>query len=89
MMKRKKATVLYATETGKSENFAKTLANLLSRVFDVKIFCMNEYEFDDINKENLLMIVTSTFGNGESPMNGEVNLAFYVVLPEIERIMMS
>ena len=79
MAKRQKATVLYATETGKSEGFAKTLANLLSRAFDVKTFCMNEYDFNKIYKENLLIVVTSTFGNGEAPMNGEVSLlaSFY------------
>lgn len=74
MAKRQKATVLYATETGKSESFARTLTNLLSRAFDVQVFCMDEYDFSRISKENLLMIVTSTFGNGEAPMNGEVGL---------------
>lgn len=74
MSKRQKATVLYATETGKSESFARTLANFMSRAFDVKTFCMNEYNFNRIYQENLLMIVTSTFGNGEAPMNGEVCL---------------
>ena len=72
MARREKATVLYASETGRSETFAKSLANVLGKVFDVKIFCMNEYDFKKIYIENLLMIVTSTFGNGEAPMNGEV-----------------
>eukprot|EP00112_Aurelia_sp_Birch-Aquarium-sp1_P021015 Seg555.10 transcript_id=Seg555.10/GoldUCD/mRNA.D3Y31 product="Nitric oxide synthase inducible" protein_id=Seg555.10/GoldUCD/D3Y31 len=71
MAKREKATVLYATETGKSENFAKILGNLLSGAFDVKVLCMADYEFSKLHQENLLMVVTSTFGNGEAPMNGE------------------
>ena len=73
MTKRKKATVLYATETGRSESFAKTFANMLSMAFDVETFCMSDYDFRKINDESLLVIVTSTFGNGEAPMNGEVS----------------
>ena len=72
MAKREKATILYATETGKSENFSNMLGNLFSQVFDVNVFCMSEYDFSRLRKENLLFIVTSTFGNGEAPMNGEV-----------------
>jgi len=71
MAKRKKATVLYATETGRSESFAKTFANMLSMAFDVETFCMSDYDFRKIHDESLLIIVTSTFGNGEAPMNGE------------------
>ena len=86
MAKRQKATVLYATETGKSENFAKILANALSKAFDVKIFCMDEYKFSKLDQENLLMIVTSTFGNGEAPRNGEVCIPDRVKCLEINSI---
>ena len=37
LMKRVKATVLYATETGKSERYAKDVANLFSHAFAVKV----------------------------------------------------
>lgn len=33
---------------------------------------MEDYDFSDLEKEQLMMVVTSTFGNGESPGNGEV-----------------
>ena len=31
---------------------------------------MNEYEHAQLTQETLLFVVTSTFGNGESPENG-------------------
>lgn len=34
---------------------------------------MSEYDVFSIEHETLLLIVTSTFGNGEPPANGEVN----------------
>ena len=34
---------------------------------------MEEYSYPDIENEQLVLIVTSTFGNGDPPENGEVN----------------
>lgn len=36
---------------------------------------MDEYNITDLEKETLLLVVTSTFGNGDSPNNGKVILA--------------
>ncbi|ROL51390.1 Nitric oxide synthase, inducible [Anabarilius grahami] len=70
MAKRVRCTVLYATETGKSLTFAKKLNTMLSRAFDSRLVCMEDYDFSELETESLLMVVTSTFGNGESPGNG-------------------
>lgn len=35
-----------------------------------QVLCMNQYEHAHLNKEHLLLVVTSTYGNGESPENG-------------------
>lgn len=40
LSQRKKATILFATETGRSEGFARNLAKLMSHSFDVKV-CYN------------------------------------------------
>ncbi|XP_049322946.1 nitric oxide synthase, inducible isoform X2 [Astyanax mexicanus] len=64
-------TILYATETGKSQTFAKKLKSMLSCAFNPRLLCMEDYRFGDLEKERLLIVVTSTFGNGESPGNGE------------------
>nr|XP_006640988.2 PREDICTED: nitric oxide synthase, inducible [Lepisosteus oculatus] len=71
MAARVKATVLYATETGKSETFAKKLNTMLNCAFNSRVLCMEDYDFTDLEKETFLVIVTSTFGNGDSPGNGE------------------
>ena len=38
-----------------------------------QIMCMEEYSYPDIENEQLVLIVTSTFGNRDPPKNGEVN----------------
>ncbi|KAM3936048.1 nitric oxide synthase, inducible [Leptodactylus fuscus] len=71
MAARTKATILFATETGKSETFAKKLNTLFSYAFNTKVVCMEDYNIDNLDKESLLLVVTSTFGNGDCPSNGE------------------
>lgn len=71
LSRRIKATVLYATETGKSENYAKKLCELFSQAFHAQVYCMEDYDISNIEHEALLLVVTSTFGNGNPPENGE------------------
>lgn len=70
--RRIKVTILYATETGKSEMFADKLELKLSPFFKVEKLRMDEYETNSrLDKEKLLFIVASTFGNGDPPDNGK------------------
>ncbi|OWR52517.1 nitric oxide synthase [Danaus plexippus plexippus] len=71
LSKRIKATILYATETGKSEQYAKELGTIFGYAFNAQVHCMSDYDVFSIEHETLLLIVTSTFGNGEPPANGE------------------
>lgn len=71
LAKRIKCTILYATETGKSENYAKLLCDIFKHAFDSKYVCMSEYDIANIEHETLLLIVTSTFGNGDAPEQAE------------------
>ncbi|KAG9487805.1 hypothetical protein GDO78_007540 [Eleutherodactylus coqui] len=71
MAKRVKATILYATETGKSEAYAKTLCEIFKHAFDAKAMSMEEYDIVHLEHETLVLVVTSTFGNGDPPENGE------------------
>ena len=66
-------TILYATETGKSEEYSRSLNELFQSSFNSKVVCMDDYNFVDIMNEQCLLIVTSTFGNGEAPDNGLVS----------------
>lgn len=47
---------------------------------------MEEYSYPDIENEQLVLIVTSTFGNGDPPENGEVNcfVCFYSVMQTLK-----
>ncbi|KAH3891948.1 hypothetical protein DPMN_016058, partial [Dreissena polymorpha] len=71
LARRVKCVILYATETGKSEGFAKTLCQLFKHAFDAKVYSMQEYDVTELEHEALVLIVTSTFGNGDPPENGE------------------
>lgn len=71
LSRRIKATILYATETGKSERFANKLAQTFSCAFNVHLMSMSDYDMTCLEHEALLLIVTSTFGNGDPPENGE------------------
>ncbi|XP_071093891.1 nitric oxide synthase-like isoform X1 [Haliotis cracherodii] len=71
LARRVKCIILYATETGKSERFARTLCEIFKHGFDAKVLCMEEYDIIDLEHEALVLIVTSTFGNGDPPENGE------------------
>ncbi|XP_011410183.2 PREDICTED: nitric oxide synthase, endothelial-like [Amphimedon queenslandica] len=69
--KRIKATVLYATETGRSKNYANIVKTLFDRTFNCSVYCMDEYNRANLEHEQLVLIVTSTFGSGDPPANGE------------------
>ncbi|KAF6206870.1 hypothetical protein GE061_018106 [Apolygus lucorum] len=71
LSKRIKATILYATETGKSEMYAKKLAEIFSHAFHSQVLAMDEYDTSKIEHEALLLVVASTFGNGDPPENGQ------------------
>ncbi|KAM5273466.1 nitric oxide synthase, inducible [Ctenodactylus gundi] len=71
MASRVRVTILYATETGKSEALAQDLGTLFSCAFNPKVLCMDDYRLSSLKEEQLLLVVTSTFGNGDSPSNGE------------------
>ncbi|XP_064613409.1 nitric oxide synthase 1-like [Liolophura sinensis] len=71
LARRVKCTILYATETGKSERYSKTLCEIFRHAFDARVVCMDEYDVIDLEHEALVLVVTSTFGNGDPPENGE------------------
>lgn len=71
LKKRPTIKILFATETGVSENFACKLAKMLKNTFNCKVICMEDYDLNDLEKEKIIFFVTSTFGNGESPDNGK------------------
>ncbi|XP_071038207.1 nitric oxide synthase-like protein isoform X4 [Parasteatoda tepidariorum] len=71
LSRRIKATILFATETGRSEHYAKMLGDIFSHAFNANVICMVDYDVINLEHETLLLVVTSTFGNGDPPENGE------------------
>ncbi|XP_067326560.1 nitric oxide synthase 3 [Anolis sagrei] len=71
MARRVKATILYASETGKSRAYALNLQQLFKSTFAPQVLCMDEYDVVSLEHETLVLVVTSTFGNGDPPENGE------------------
>uniref|UniRef100_C4TP54 Nitric oxide synthase 1 n=1 Tax=Ambigolimax valentianus TaxID=1338344 RepID=C4TP54_9EUPU len=69
--RRVKCVILYATETGKSEKFANTLTAIFKHAFDAKVMCMPDYDIISLEHESLVLVVASTFGNGDPPENGD------------------
>lgn len=43
--------------------------------FSPQVLCMDEYDVVSLEHEALVLVVTSTFGNGDPPENGEVRLS--------------
>uniref|UniRef100_A0A8C4L9K5 Nitric oxide synthase n=1 Tax=Equus asinus asinus TaxID=83772 RepID=A0A8C4L9K5_EQUAS len=71
MAKRVKATILYGSETGRAQGYAQQLGRLFRKAFDPRVLCMDEYDVVSLEHETLVLVVTSTFGNGDPPENGE------------------
>ncbi|MCT7981761.1 nitric oxide synthase oxygenase [Laspinema sp. A4] len=68
--KQDRILILYASETGTAEGFARKAARQLSR-YRPQVMALDEYNTSTLASEKLLLVVTSTFGNGEMPSNGK------------------
>ena len=71
LARRIRATIVFATETGKSERYAKALFDVFKYGFDVNVIAADQYDLTHLEHEALLLVVTSTFGNGDPPDNGK------------------
>ncbi|MEP6467203.1 MAG: flavodoxin domain-containing protein [Parafilimonas sp.] len=61
-------SVLYGTETGNSKKIASKLASVLkSKQHKITIKSLDQYNSENLAKENLVFIIMSTHGDGESP----------------------
>ena len=69
--------ILFGTESGNSEYCADMLAQAITEEgFTSEAICMEDFEADSISDQNLVFIVTSTYGNGEPPDNAADFLDF-------------
>jgi sulfite reductase (NADPH) flavoprotein alpha-component len=65
----KTITLLYGTETGNAKRAAATAAHHIKHAGQrVKMFGLDQYKFTDLPKENNLLIIISTQGDGDPPV---------------------
>lgn len=63
--------ILYGTETGNSELVADAIADVLALKHDPSMYDMSEFAVDDLDAEDFLVVVCSTYGDGELPSGAE------------------
>ncbi|WP_379134842.1 sulfite reductase subunit alpha [Paenibacillus sp. sgz500958] len=65
-------TILWASQTGNAEDAAQGCARKLQAAgHETRLVNMNEYPLADFANERFVLFVTSTFGAGDPPDNGE------------------
>ena len=63
--------LLWASQTGNTEDFSKRCAERLKAAgHQVQIEYMDNYRVDELAKVKQLLLLTSTFGDGDAPDNG-------------------
>lgn len=68
----KKLTLLFGTETGNSKSVATQLAAIAKKKGIItKLAGLNQYRISDLPKEEYLLIVISTHGEGEPPVTAK------------------
>ncbi len=62
--------ILYGSETGTAEGFARQAARRLAR-FHPRVLALDEIAGEDLRREQLALIIASTFADGEMPGNAK------------------
>jgi len=63
-------TILWGSQTGNSEGIANKLVKALKGC-KVEVFDMDQYDRSRLPQEKNLLVVTSTYGDGEAPDNAQ------------------
>ncbi len=76
--------VCYGSESGNAERLARQICELnFLRDFPIKLSSLNTCQLSQIEEKDLLLIVTSTFGDGEAPGNAD---AFTTMLEQQQNL---
>ncbi|MFM0336669.1 molybdopterin-dependent oxidoreductase [Paraburkholderia fungorum] len=69
---RPKVTLLWASQTGNTESLTEHYATrLMESGFDIRTTCMADYQFTALAKAQYVLLMTSTFGDGDPPDNAQ------------------
>ncbi|MBC8748242.1 sulfite reductase (NADPH) flavoprotein alpha-component [Paraburkholderia sp. WC7.3g] len=69
---RPKVTLLWASQTGNTESLTERYATrLMESGFEIRTACMADYSFATLAKAQYVLLMTSTFGDGDAPDNAQ------------------
>ncbi|WP_322032098.1 bifunctional nitrate reductase/sulfite reductase flavoprotein subunit alpha [Paraburkholderia sp. J76] len=69
---RPKVVLLWASQTGNVESLVERSATqLMESGFEIRTACMADYPLATLEKAQYALLMTSTFGDGDAPDNGE------------------
>ncbi|MEC5406822.1 bifunctional nitrate reductase/sulfite reductase flavoprotein subunit alpha [Paraburkholderia sp. MPAMCS5] len=69
---RPKVTLLWASQTGNTESLIERYATrLMESGFEIRTSCMADYAMSTLAKAQYVLLMTSTFGDGDAPDNAQ------------------
>ncbi len=68
--------ILWGSQSGNAQNLAQVIGDSLTNHFPVEVIDMGELDPEGIQEIKNLIIVTSTYGDGEAPDNASEWLSF-------------
>ncbi|WP_242539034.1 molybdopterin-dependent oxidoreductase [Trinickia acidisoli] len=69
---RPKVVLLWASQTGNVESLVERYATqLMKSGFEIRATCMADYAIANLSKAQYVLLMTSTFGDGDPPDNGQ------------------
>ncbi len=69
---RPRVTLLWASQTGNAESLVERSATALAAAgFELRTACMADCTLDALARAQYLLLITSTFGDGDAPDNGQ------------------
>lgn len=77
--------ILFGSQTGNARNLAQLIAEALhSHGVMAEVRDMGEYDPDDLQEISHLLIITSTYGDGEAPDNASEWMSYLKFAEELE-----
>ena len=63
--------ILYGSETGTAELVSDAISDVLAGQHDVSMYDMSDFAVEDLTSDDFLVVVCSTYGEGELPTGAE------------------
>ena len=76
--------ILFGSQSGNAQNLAHVIGESLKDDYLVEVFNMASINPDEIHNIKILLIVTSTYGDGEPPDNASEWMSFLKFADEID-----